>query len=122
MPKTKLRAFRKDDGTIPLIEWLDGLPNKAKLNNLVKIERLRDMGFELRRPDCDYLDDGIYELRAKHGTVNYRILYAFVGKNIILLSHGCTKKKSVPKTEIERAIKNLAQYNKNPEKYSCQRI
>ena len=122
MPKTKLRAFRKDDGTIPLIEWLDGLPNKAKLNNLVKIERLRDMGFELRRPDCDYLDDGIYELRAKHGTVNYRILYAFVGKNIILLSHGCTKKKSVPKTEIERAIKNLAQYNENPEKHSCQRI
>jgi len=122
MPKTELRAFRKDDGTIPLIEWLDGLPEKARRNCIVKIERLRDMGFQLRRPDCDYLRDGIYELRAKHGTVNYRILYAFAGKNVVLLSHGCTKEKAVLKIEIERAIKNLAQYNKNPDKYSCQRI
>jgi putative component of toxin-antitoxin plasmid stabilization module len=80
------------------------------------------MGFQLRRPNCDYLRDGIYELRAKHGTVNYRILYAFAGKNIALLSHGCTKEKTVPQIEIERAIRNFAQYNKNPYKYSCERI
>jgi putative component of toxin-antitoxin plasmid stabilization module len=122
MPKTELRAFKKDDGTIPLVEWLDSLPEKARQNCIVKIERLRDMGFQLRRPDCDYLRDGIYELRAKHGTVNYRVLYAFAGKNIVLLSHGCTKEKAVPKIEIERAMKNLAQYNKNPDKYSCERI
>jgi putative component of toxin-antitoxin plasmid stabilization module len=122
MPKTELRAFRKDDGTIPLVEWLDDLPEKARQNCVVKIERLKNMGFQLRRPDCDYLRDGIYELRAKHGTVNYRILYAFTGKNIVLLSHGCTKEETIPKVEIERAIKNLAQYNKNPAKYSCERI
>jgi putative component of toxin-antitoxin plasmid stabilization module len=80
------------------------------------------LGFQLRRPECDYLREGLYELRAKHGTVNYRVLYAFVGKSIALLSHGCTKEKAVPPIEIERAIKNLAQYKANPIKYSCERI
>lgn len=122
MPKTELIAYKRDNGTIPLIEWLDRLPDKARLNCIVKIERLRNMGFELRRPDCDYLRDGIYELRAKHGTVNYRILYAFTGKNIALLSHGCTKEKAVPKIEIERAIESLAKYKSNPVKHSFKGI
>lgn len=122
MPQTELRAYRKDDGTIPLAGWLASLPDKARRNCIVKIDRLSQLGFELRRPECDYLQDGIYELRAKYGTVNYRVLYAFAGKNIVLLSHGCTKEKAVPQIEIERAIKNLAQYKTNPDRYSCERI
>lgn len=122
MPYSELIAYRGTDGTIPLVEWLDRLPDKARQNCIAKIKRLRQFGFELRRPDCDYLQDGIYELRAKHGTVNYRILYAFTGRNILLLSHGCTKETTVPKKEIERAIRNLAQYKNNPGKHSFKGI
>ena len=28
---------------------------------------LEELGHELRRPEADFLKDGIYELRAKHG-------------------------------------------------------
>ena len=122
MPKTELIAFRKDDGKVPLVEWLASLSEKERQVCLVKIKRLKELGFELRRPECDYLRDGIYELRAKHGTVNYRVLYAFVGQNIALLSHGCTKEKEVPKIEIERAIKCLVEYKKNPVKHSFRGI
>jgi DNA-binding XRE family transcriptional regulator len=44
----------------------------------VRIRRLADLGHELRRPEADLLRDGICELRARLGTVNYRILYFFM--------------------------------------------
>jgi phage-related protein len=52
--------------TPPIIEWLDGLPAKGRLKCLVRLKRLEDLGHELRRPEADYLRDGIYELRASY--------------------------------------------------------
>ena len=43
---------------------------------------LSQLGHELRRPLADYLDQGIYELRARIGQVNYRILYFLYGQQI----------------------------------------
>ncbi len=118
MPKTSIAIYQEKDGSVPLIEWLDGISQKAKDKCIVKIERLEQFGYELRRPDCDFLRDGIYELRARHNNVNYRILYAFSGKNLVLLSHGCTKEKKVPKREINRALKNLENYKSNPKAHT----
>jgi phage-related protein len=92
------------------VDWLDSLPSKVQDKCIVKVELLGEYGNELRRPHCDYLENEIYELRARHGNVHYRILYAFVGRSIVLLSHGCTKKKRVPRTEINRAIRNRGNY------------
>jgi phage-related protein len=114
MPKTDLILYRDAEGTIPLLEWMMGLDVVVRAKCRAKLERLAVFGYQLRRPDCDYLRDGIYELRARHGTVNYRILYGFAGKSLILLSHGCTKEQEVPKKEIEQAIQNLVHYKKNP--------
>jgi hypothetical protein len=33
----------------------------------LRLERLREMGHELRRPEADFLRDGIYELRVSLG-------------------------------------------------------
>ncbi len=63
----------------PFLDWFDGLPPKAQDKCRVRIERLRELGHELRRPEADYLRDGIYELRVKHQGVNYRLLYFFHG-------------------------------------------
>ena len=118
MPQTEIRIYQEIDGTVPLLDWLDDLPDKAKDKCVAVISRLADFGNQLRRPDCDYLSDGIYELRARVGNVNYRILYGFAGKQIVLLSHGCTKKKKVPAKEINRAIDNLNTYKQNPESHT----
>jgi putative component of toxin-antitoxin plasmid stabilization module len=64
------------------------------------------------------LTDGIYELRARVGNVNYRILYSFTGRQIVLLSQGCTKEKKVPAKEINKAIENLQKYKQNPQAHT----
>ena len=46
-----------------MLDRLDRLPAKAQDKCRVGIERLRDLGHELGRPETDYLQDGIYELR-----------------------------------------------------------
>ena len=114
MAKTKVVIYQEQEGKVPLLDWLDGLSPKVQDKCIVLIEQLAEMGHELRRPQCDILRDGIYELRARHGNVHYRVLYGFVGKNIVLLSHGCFKERKVPKKEIDRAIRNRSKYMQNP--------
>ena len=63
MPKTKVVFYQEDTDTVPVLDWLDTLPSKALDKCRVKIERLQEFGHELRRPEADYLRDGIYELR-----------------------------------------------------------
>ncbi len=110
MARTEVVIYQEQEGQVPLVDWLDSLPGKVQRKCLAKVELLAEHGHELRRPHCDYLEDKICELRVRYGNVNYRILYAFVGQNIVLLSHGCTKKKEVPETEINRAIRNRDNY------------
>lgn len=118
MPRTEVRIYQKAKGQVPLLDWLDQLTAKVQDKCYERIDRLAQEGHELRRPLCDFLEDGIYELRAKRGKENYRMLYAFVGKNIVLLSHGCTKEKEVPPIEIKRAQSNLKSYRKDPEAHT----
>jgi phage-related protein len=82
------------------------------------LQRLAEFGRELRRPTADYLRDGAYEVRIKHLGVNYRILYGFVGQDIVLVSHGISKLQRIPAKEIDVAIERLAKYRTNPKKYT----
>ena len=63
MPETRVIFFMEGDGAVPIIDWLDELPPKAQDKCLAKLKRLEDLGHELRRPEADFLRDGIYELR-----------------------------------------------------------
>ena len=63
---------------------------KGYANCVVRIQQLAASGYDLRHPAVDYLTDGIYELRAKHIRVQYRILYFFSGQNIAILAHAIT--------------------------------
>ena len=71
----------------------------------------------LRRPHADMLRDGIYELRARVGRVNYRMLYFFHGRDVAILSHGFTKEREVPPAEIERALERKQRYERAPEEH-----
>ena len=77
MPQTDVVLFAEPDGSCPLLEWMDKLPSKVQDKCMVKIERLKELGHELRRPEADYLRDDVYELRVRRGRVNYRMLYFF---------------------------------------------
>ena len=115
MPRTNVWLYRDDDGTVPLLEWLDDLPQKVRDKCRVKIERLRELGYELRRPEADYLRDGIYELRVKFQRVNYRMIYFFHRDIAAVLSHGLVKEKQVPSKQIDRAVEHRLKFEKDPE-------
>jgi len=76
------------------------------------------LGHELRRPAADFLRDGIYELRAKQGHVQYRILYCFHGRNVAILIHALAKESAVPAVEIERALKRKREFEQAPEDHT----
>ena len=117
MPKTEVVFFADDEGASPLMEWLDRQQRKVQDKCLAKIERLQNLGYELRRPEADYLQDGIYELRARHGSVNYRMLYFFHDR-IAVVSHGLTKEDIVPAREIDLAVTHNAQFAQAPERHT----
>lgn len=122
MPATKLAFFRAADGSVPVRDWLAKLQSRDKhafANCVAVIRRLAAMGHELRRPQADYLRDGVYELRARRGRVHYRILYFFHGRQVALLAHALTKEGRVPDIDIERALDRKRQYETNPDTHTA---
>ena len=118
MTKTKVVFYREEDGTVPVLDWLDGLPDKVKAKCRVRIERLKWLGHELRRPAADYLRDGIYELRVSYQGVNYRMLYFFHGREAVVVSHGLVKEQKVPLKEIKKAVERKKKFNADPKRYA----
>jgi hypothetical protein len=53
-------------------------------------------------------------LRPSYQGVNYRLLYFFAGKNVIVVSHGLKKDGEVPDVEIDRAIERKKKYMAEP--------
>jgi len=104
MPKTAVVFYQDNPNTVPVLDWLDSLPAKALDKCRVRIERLRALGHELRRPEADFLRDGVYELRVRLGTTNYRMLYFFHGRIAAVLAHGLGKESEVPQRDSELAI------------------
>lgn len=117
MPETKVVLFVEADDTCPLLNWLDELPPKVQDKCIVRLERLAEMGHELRRPETDFLKNGIYELRASHQGVHYRILYFFHGKTAVI-SHGLIKEKEIPMREIALAIRHRKMFSADPESHT----
>lgn len=117
MPKTRVVFYREEDGTVPMVQWLDGLETKARAKCVVKLGRLAEFGHELRRPDADFLRDSIYELRTHKGHVQYRMLYFFYGKQAVVVSHGLTKESAIPSMEIDKVIDRKLRYVNNPSKH-----
>lgn len=119
MPQTQVVFYQETDGEVPVLEWLARLVKqnrKGYANCVARIGQLAQLGYELRRPAADYLTDGIYELRAKHIRVQYRILYFFSGQNVAILAHAITKEEeAVPAIEIERAQRRKRLFEENPE-------
>jgi phage-related protein len=120
MPRTTILLFQETGGTVPFLEWFDGLPAKAQDKCRVRLERLAELGHELRRPEADLLRDGIYELRVGLQGINYRMVYFFHGRDIVVVSHGIVKERAIPPKEIDLAAKRKATFTMAPKKHTYQ--
>ena len=84
--------YEKENGDKPAKEFILSLDTKMKAKVVSYLDVLKYGGNELREPYTKFLGDGIFELRAKHGSDISRILYFFmVGKKIII-TNGFIKK------------------------------
>ena len=118
MPNIKVVLYKENDEAVPLLDWFDEIPARARAKCLARIERLGKLGHELRRPEADYLRDGIHELRASLQGVHYRMLYFFHGRVAVVISHGMVKIREVPPAEIDRAIDRMQKYLSAPAKHT----
>lgn len=118
MPQTDVYFYQEAKGAVPVLDWLRELERtnrRAAEKCEAAIERLAEFGHELRRPQADFLRDGVYELRVRVGQVNYRLLYFFHGQGVAILAHGLTKEKKVPEADIDRAVERKKRFEADPE-------
>jgi phage-related protein len=120
VPKTHVVFYQEDDGTVPVLDWLDALPAKAQDKCRVRVERLQELGHELRRPEADYLRDGIYELRIGLQGTNYRILYFFHTRVAAILAHGLVKARAVPVRDVNEALRRKHKFELAPAQHTYQ--
>lgn len=110
--------YQKENGDIPIKDFLNSLDVKmrAKMYGLIGI--LKEKGNQLREPYSKHLDDGIFELRCKVGSNITRVLYFFYYKGQIVLTNGFVKKtQKTPPEEIELAKKRRSDYIARVENY-----
>ena len=122
MPKTRVVLYREQDGSCPFLDWFNVLPAKVQDKCYLRLERLREMGHELRRPEADILRDGIYELRVSQQGVHHRILYFFHGTIAAVVSHGVEKERVVPPKEIDRAVERKKRFVANPPRHTYEEV
>jgi putative addiction module killer protein len=107
----EIEEYVTQDGTSPFAEWLRGLKDtRARMRLLARLDRasLGNLG------DWQALSDGegIAELRDHYGP-GYRVYVSFVGRKVILLLAGSTKRDQ--KRTIRRAKAYLADYRRRTE-------
>lgn len=120
MPKTDVYFYEDGEGASPVLAWLEDLlreDREAYAKCRLRIERLTEEGNALRRPEADHIERGVFELRARKGRVNYRILYGFIGRNEVVLLHALTKEGEVPPGDVERARDRLDLVKRDRERH-----
>ena len=118
MGRTRVVLYRDGDGSCPFLEWFDELPVKVQDKCFLRLERLKEQGHELRRPEADFLRDGIYELRVSFLRSSSPDLIFLPRNTRGVVSHGLVKERAVPPVEIDRAIERKKRFVTNPRRYT----
>ena len=117
MDEFEIVFYEKEDGTVPVQDFLDSMDVKMRSKMIRTIVMLKNNGYELREPYSKPLSEGILELRAKVGSDISRVLYFFVvGKTAVLTNGFIKKSQKTPTAEIERAKVYRADYLRRKEK------
>ena len=115
--KFTVEFYEKENGEIPVLNFIDSLEPKMGAKVLSLIEILEEKGNQLRLPYSECLEDGIFELRCKFGSDITRTLYFFYeGANIILTNGFVKKTQKTPVQEIKLAKLRREDYLSRKEK------
>ncbi len=109
--------YQKENGKIPVVDYLLGLTPKLRAKAFSEIELLQKHGSDLREPYTKAIKGdkykGLFELRIKFSSDISRIFYFTYHNNTFVLLHGFTKKTDkTPPSELERAVKYKEDYER----------
>lgn len=115
-----LEFYMRENGKVPVQEFLYSLSPKLRAKAFNDIELLKKMGNELTEPYIKPIkgksNKGLYELRIKFSTDIARIFYFTYCNNKYVLLHGFIKKTmKTPQNEIERAKRYMEDYKRRLE-------
>ena len=83
--------YRDDDGNLPVMKWLDTLPEDVRGKVIARIDLLKEGGPTLDYPYTSQIDGRLREIRLRVGKTRYRVLYFFDDERAAILLHGLTK-------------------------------
>lgn len=102
------------DGHSSVRDFIDELAADKSKNariNLKKVlfyvQLLSESGFELRPPIIKKIDGEIWELRPLDNRI---LFFAWNGKTFVLLHHFVKKTQKTPRSEIDQAKRNMADF------------
>jgi putative addiction module killer protein len=104
MTAMEIRRYLTEGGRDVFGEWMAGLKDaRTRAKIVARIDRLALGNFG----DCKALGGGLLELKIDWGP-GYRVYYALIGKECVLLLAGGDKRRQ--SSDIDRARKYLADY------------
>lgn len=98
----EILIYETASGNEPFNEWLDSLDNSVNGKVIARVDRLKKGLFE----NAKALKDGLFELKFKNPS--FRIYYAIVGKQVVLLVSGGDK--NLQAKDIKQAKEYLEDY------------
>lgn len=113
----QIEYYQKENGKIPVLEYLLTLSPKLRAKAYMEIELLEKHGFSLREPYTKPIVGEkykeLFELRVKFSSDISRIFYFSYHNNTFVLLNGFTKKTNkTPKSELEKALRYKADYER----------
>ncbi len=95
--------YQTAQGRCPAEDFLLSLPVKARAKVSKWIEKLEDYGPDLPRPYADVVRGKIRELRVIFASAQYRFLYFFHNRYIVITDGFSKKTDRIPENEIQKA-------------------
>jgi len=109
-----IKLYEDSRGKIPVKDFIDSLPPKARVKTMTLIQSLKERGHKLSPPHAEKLTgEDFWELRIKWSSNSYRIFYFFFQQNDIYLLHGFSKRtRHTPRSELAKARKRMDEVKK----------
>jgi len=111
MQNFEVLFYQKEDGKIPVEEFILSQNLKVQAKIFRYLELLEKEGNNLREPFSKPVGEGFFEIRPHANGVYIRILYFFISGGKVIVTNGFVKKTNkTPNEQIELAKKYREDY------------
>lgn len=103
----------------PVLEFICSLEIEERARILACLKSIEDLGIDCPRVQFRQIKGKLWEIKIKASKSDYRIFYAMVAKNTIVLLHAFKKQsQKAPNREIKIAEKRLFEVLENENHYT----